>query len=151
MEFTGTTLSELKSFLKENWEKGVCCPGCKQFVKLYKRKLNSGMAYTLLLLYKQPREWIPVKDFLRVNKHHNGHDWTLLNHWKLLEERVTNNNEPNSGRWKITPAGVMFVENKLTVPKHIYFYNSKAWKESKEQTNIIEALGEKFNYKELMS
>lgn len=162
--FNGNTIAEAKEFLRNNWKKGVPCPCCTQFVKLYKRKLNSGMAWTLVKIYIETKStisdthplsaqhlsWIPVKEFLRVNKYHNGHDWTLLQHWGLLEERKTDEGLPSSGRWRITESGKAFVDMKLMVPKHISFFNSKEWERSDELINIKQALGDKFNYDELM-
>lgn len=152
MEFRdNTTLGQAKAHLRLNWEKGVECPCCRQFVMLYKRKLNSGMAITLIRIYQQPRAWIHVKDFLRRNKYFNGHDWTLLKHWGLLEEKESKPDEPCSGMWRITDKGVAFVRNQIEVEKRLYFYNNKVYGRDTELTNIIEALGSKFNYHELMN
>jgi hypothetical protein len=159
-EFIGNTMAEGKAFLKENYAKGIECPCCKQFVKLYKRNLNSAMAWTLIEIYNETKRmeddgaipaiaWIHVKEYLRVNGLHNGHDWTLLQWWDLLEERKTDSGLPNSGRWRITEKGVLFVRMQLTVPKYISFYNSKAYGKSIEMVNIKQALGTKFNYEEL--
>ncbi len=46
------TMEEAKQLLKDNWEKGIDCPCCTQFVKLYKRPLYSAQAYSLIRLYK---------------------------------------------------------------------------------------------------
>jgi len=161
-EFTGTTILEAKEFLRQHWKKGVQCPCCTQRVQLYSRKLNSGMAWTLIQIYFETGRckadsamdsllWIPVKEFLRANKLHNGHDWTLLQHWGLLEERKTDSGLPNSGRWRITENGIKFVRNQLTVPKHLSFYNSKVWGKSDEMINIKQALGQKFDYNQLLN
>ena len=70
-----------KEFLRANYEKGCDCPTCGQFVKLYKRKLNSGMAKTLIILEQYfGFEPINVKSFLREQSLTNNHDWTLLRH-----------------------------------------------------------------------
>lgn len=42
------TIEEAKQLLKDNWEKGIECPCCTQFVKLYKRPLYSAQAYSLI-------------------------------------------------------------------------------------------------------
>lgn len=161
-EFAGTTVLDAKAFLKEHYVKGINCPCCNQFVKLYKRKLNSGMAWTLIQIYFETQKckadsamdsllWIPVKEFLRVNKFHNGHDWTLLQHWGLLEERKTDSGLPNSGRWRITENGDKFVRLQLKVPKQLNFYNSKVYGKSDEMIDIKQALGNKFDYRELFA
>lgn len=148
------TIIEAKQYLKDNFEKGVDCPCCKQFVKLYKRKLNSGMASVLISLYKEnlksPGSYIHVKNFLKENKLHNGHDWTLLKFWHLISEKDQIPGEPNNGLWRISSLGNLFVENKLSVPGRMHFYNGKVVKSSEREIYITEALGEKFNYQELM-
>jgi hypothetical protein len=44
------TITEAKDFLNENYKDGCICPCCNQTVKLYKRKLNSGMARVLRII-----------------------------------------------------------------------------------------------------
>ena len=46
------TVKEAKTFLRKNFDQGIDCPCCGQFVKKYKRKLNSSMAYALILIGK---------------------------------------------------------------------------------------------------
>lgn len=48
------TLEQAKQLLRDAVKIGeaIECPCCKQMVKIYKRKLNSGMAKALLLIYK---------------------------------------------------------------------------------------------------
>lgn len=146
---------EAKNFLMKSWEKGVECPCCEQFVKLYKRKLNSGMAITLVRIYKNSltnnNDWLHVKNYLRENRFSNSHDWTLLKYWGLLEEKAVVKGEPNSGYWRITPKGEHFVLNSTEVPEAIYMFNQNLYKYSTDNTNIIESLGKKFNYYELMN
>ena len=147
------TINEAKEYLEKNFAKGVFCPCCNQFVKLYKRKLNSGMAITLIRMYKHnPYGWINVKDYLRENSFRNNHDWTLLGHWGLIEE---NNKPPDNGgktlgEWRITPKGREFVLNHIKVPKRVMMYNNSIYGFEGGQISIIEALGSKFNYHELM-
>lgn len=145
------TIKQAKDYLRANWAKGVVCPCCTQFVKLYKRKLNSGMAITLIRIYRYSMGWVPVKDFLRLNKWHNGHDWTLLRFWGLMEEKQHEPGENSSGQWKITAKGINFVLNQTTVPKRLLMYNQSGYGFEGGETSITEALGNKFNYQELMA
>lgn len=151
------TLEGAKTFLRTNWQEGCNCPACGQRVQLYKRKLNSGMAVTLIYIYvedKKINQWIPVKDHLRQMKYKNNHDWTLLRYWGLIEEKQKGEDEDtkNSGYWKITDKGKAFAENKIAVPKHIYLYNGKRYKSQEviEEITIKEALENHFSYNELM-
>ncbi|MCA9495771.1 MAG: hypothetical protein KC589_02420, partial [Nanoarchaeota archaeon] len=47
------TLEQAKKILRESIEKdGATCPCCNQFVKAYKRKITSSMAYSLIRIVK---------------------------------------------------------------------------------------------------
>lgn len=140
------TIEEAKKDLRKNFERGTSCPCCGQFVKLYKRKLNSGMASTLIRIYKHAKyEWIHVKDMLRMNKYKNSHDWTLLKEWGFIESNDA------AGEWKITNKGVEFIKGTSTAPSHVHIYNKTTVGFSSTQTDIKESLGNHFNYEELMS
>jgi hypothetical protein len=139
------SIKEAKEYLRKNWEKGCKCKVCGQFVKKYKRKLNSSMAITLIRINNNSDDFFHVKDFLRQNKFTNSHDWTLLNHWGFLEEHIEKN-----GFWRITSLGKDFIKNRIKTKKHIYLYNNIFLGFSDEETTIKESLGDKFNYDELM-
>ena len=150
------TVRDVRAYLHDNVEAGVNCPCCGQFVNLYKRKLNSGMARNLIRIYKATRgnikSYIHVEDTLRSHKDHSGHDWALLRHWGLIEEHQV---EPRhggktQGEWRITAHGLAFVRNDTKVSKHILIFNNKLQGFGSGTTNIIEALGSNFNYYELM-
>lgn len=152
------SLDDARGYLRNHWEDGCECPACHQHVQLYKRKLNSGMACTLIYIYREDNhlsKWIQVKEFLREQKYRNNHDWTLLRYWNLLEEKPKEENDDvrNSGCWRITEKGRDFVEGTITVAKHIYLYNGKKYKPTAtvELTTIRQALGDHFSYEELMS
>lgn len=147
------TVKEAKAYLKENFIKGIDCPCCGQLVKLYKRKLNSNMAYVLIQIFHSGKDFIHVKDYLRENNIKNTHDWTLLKHWGLIQERAClpeETGKKNSGFWRITKVGVWFVLGESEVSKHILIYNNKFQGFSDETTTITHALGDSFNYYELM-
>jgi len=141
------TIEEAKVILRERIEKGADCPCCNQFVKKYKRKLNSGMAITLARIYQHHRqEFIDVKDFLRLHKFTNSHDWTLLKHWKFLKT------DADGRKWQITDVGVFWLltENAKTW-SHISMYNNKFMGFSKETITFKKALSNHFDYDELMN
>jgi len=145
-------IEEAKAYLRDNYEKGCVCPCCNQHVQVYNRKLNSGMAITLIRIYKNVgNEWVHVKEFLRTKKFSNSHDWTLLRHWDLLEEKDEKcPDQKCSGIWRITRKGIDFVRGKIEVPKFFYMYNKKAHGFSDEFVNINDCLGDRFSYSELM-
>jgi len=151
------TLKEAKQHLRANFEKGVKCPCCGQFVKQYKRKLNSGMALFLIGLYKLTaneesmffsNKLIMEKMSLTVT----SLDYSVMKHFGLITPRVAENGKKDSGVWMITQVGLRFVTQKgYTIPKHVFLYNNKRQGTSDEKITIQEALGEKFDYDELMS
>ena len=149
-----TTLREAKDKVLQERAKGITCPCCGQLAKMYVRKLNSGMAATLIRMYRFNRlNYSHVKSFLLDHKLKNNHDWTLLKHWGFIEE-FPDNDDPakkSSGVWRITPTGEMFINREIPAPSHIKLYNNELIGFTGSQTTIVAALGRHFNYQELMS
>jgi hypothetical protein len=131
---------------------GMVCPTCDQFCKMYKRKLNAGMAATLCWLVREFKgDWINIPQcaprfVIKSNEHGK------LAHWKLVEQK-SNLDDPtkkDSGIWKPTELGISFVNQESNVPKHVFLYNNSVQGFSDSTTSIKEALGDKFDYSELM-
>ena len=152
------SMEEAKQFLREKWTEGANCPCCNQFVKLYKRPFNSGMAYSLILIYKlhlkYPNEWIHLQEkFATEYKlNSNSMDYSQLERWELTE-RMRGIREDGSscvGFWRITQKGIRFVLRKTTIPKRVHIYNDKVYGFSGEEIYIEKGLSNKFDYSELM-
>lgn len=165
------TLAQAKDFLRVRAKKGAYCPCCKQYVKVYKRVLGSQMARWLIWLVRtwtQQQAGIrsPISGRLfRLEENHpwidvkqspvRGGDYAKLVHWNLVEHKANTGDasKRDSGLWRPTHAGIRFVHNQLLVPSHVLLYDNKLlnWKDdSITQINIIDALGKKFDYSELM-
>lgn len=152
------TLKEAKAELRANWKKGIKCPCCGQWVKLYKRKLNSGMARVLIHIYHIDKtktddfHWIKItEEVLARGANPATMEYSKLKYWDLLEERGDAGVDTKSaGYWRITKLGRDFVEGKVTLPRYVFIYDNKLLESSFEQTSIREALGDKFSYRELM-
>ena len=143
------TLEQAKKYLRDNFNEGVKCPCCTQEVKLYKYKINVGMAVVLIQMYKLNKEWVhPLKD-LKTN---NG-DYAKLRFWGLVKPCTDELEEDKkaSGYWKVTEAGRKYVENKITVKEKAYLFNNKCYGFSENEINIVDALKNKFSYSELMN
>ena len=156
-------LSEARAQVFENYQAGIDCPCCDQFARLYKRKLNSGMAAGLvwLVLHSEGQSagWVMVGAdapawLLRAK------ELQTTRHWGLVEQRPKDNDDPNtrtSGIWRPTILGQAFVMARVTVPMHVYLYNNEVdtgWGAagfSPEQTTITQALGARFVYADLMN
>jgi hypothetical protein len=156
---TEITLSMAKEIVRDGRKDGIICPCCDQFAKIYNRKLNSGMALALILMYREysrtAEQWVHVEELFRKKGFKCSHDWALLRFWGLIEsyepdsdslpERKTN------GKWSITYKGRIFVADKTTkVPERILLYANHFIKYEGEYINIEKALTNKFSYSELM-
>lgn len=160
---TFETLKEAKDYLKANWEKGIECPCCGQFVKLYRRRLNAGACRALIFMYRLDRDrkfdddwdgWIHVQQdfakYFRVNA--NSMDYSQAQWWELIEAKpnVDDPTKRDSGYWKLTEKGRQFVKGIIEVRSHAYLYNNKMLGFTGEKMTIKTALGKRFNYEELM-
>lgn len=156
------TLDEVKNWLSTHMEDGAICAACERVVKVYKRKITSSMAHVLILLakhYKTNSDWIHVPSFINaaglppeVSAAVRG-DWAKLTLWGLLIEKpMTREDGSNrAGYYKVTPEGISFSENKVFMPRHVFIYNRQNVGFSKEHVRIVDVLGDRFNYNELIS
>jgi len=149
-----STLQEAIDYVKNNAGKGVYCPCCEQFAKIYKRKLNSGMAASLVWLvrtYLEKQNWIYVwkiapKFILR------SAEIGKLAHWELAIQKTNEDDDSKrtSGLWKPTEKGIKFVRRRISVPSHVFLYDNHVQGFTNDLITIDDALGNKFNYRELM-
>lgn len=110
------------------------------------------MARSLIWIVQSsnPDEWIEVaknapKYVLRSNEH------GTLRHWGLVERQDSMTNVRKSvGTWRATEAGRDFARGRIDVPSHVFIYNNGVLGFSASRITIQEALGEHFNFKELM-
>ncbi len=75
-----------------------------------------------------------------------------LAHWQLVTPKH-NTKDPRKkhlGWWKPTQWGIDFVYESTRVPKYVYLYDNHPRRFSEEMTTIKEALGDRFDYEELM-
>jgi xanthine/CO dehydrogenase XdhC/CoxF family maturation factor len=140
--------------LRERSKGGHTCDCCGGRVKVYRRKLNSGMAATLIwLVVHRGTEWTHTSLLPRFSAQSN--EISKLMFWRLVD------NQPNldsakktSGVWRATDEGVLFVQRRDSrVPSHVFVRspgNSLLGFES-DTVTAREALGKKFDYAELMA
>lgn len=153
-----TTLREARNWTAAKANEGARCPCCTRFVKIYKRKITSSMAYALIILYRhdqqQPGAWVELSTFfaglprldpkVAIAVRSNS---TALGLWKLIEE-----NPDDGSQYRITDLGHRFVAEDETIPKYVYIYDDRRLSRvSPEQVTIREALADKFDYEELMA
>jgi len=82
-----------------------------------------------------------------------GADFAKLRYWGLIMELENDNpKKKNSGIWIITKKGGEFLKSGKQIPKYALIYNGKFLDfDGDEIITIQSALGNKFNYQELMS
>ena len=147
-----TPLGEVMDWLAANVEEGVQCPCCEQHAKVYKRKLNSGMARSLvwLVINTSPGEWIEIShapNFIHKNREHSK-----LAHWGILEQQACDDTKKkDSGIWRVTDFGRDFAHERATTFSHVYLYNNHVLGFTTERVTVVDALGKDFDFQELMN
>lgn len=132
---------------------GCACPVCDQFVKVYKRSITSTMARQLIHAWRchGVMVWFHTRDVV-MNSSGAG-DFSKLEIWELIEKQPLDRRDDHkktSGLWRITQKGADFIQGKITLPGHAAVYNGKLLEFIGPEQGIHEALGNKFNYRELM-
>ena len=137
-----TTLEEAQDWLRARVEDGARCPCCTQFAKVYRRKLNSGMAKSLIRMYQAAGTgWQNITETIPARSREEG----KLRYWGLVEQGE------ERGWWRVTPKGEQFVKNRIKVPRYVRIYDDRMLGyDDTEDTNIIDALSSPFDYDELM-
>lgn len=154
----GITLAEYRDQLMIDAQVGTHCKACGQHAKIYHNKFNSSMARTLIHLYpyfkKHPLKWLHVGDYLIHN-----HDELKGVHGKLcVYEMMEKNKEAKpltgakcAGLYRMTGKGILFVEERITVPGYWTQYNGDVNGFDGDDIGIRDALGKHFDYAELMA
>lgn len=146
---SSTPLAHLKVWLRERADAGATCPVCEQNVKVYRRKINSGMARSLIQMYRAGGlEFIHVPTAIGARSREEG----KLAYWALVEEeKVRRPDGGRAGYWRVTELGELFILGKVSMPKYARVYNGRVLSLlPAEQVTIKDALGTKFDYHELM-
>lgn len=135
-------------------DKGTYCPCCGQYCKVYRRKLNSGMAAGLIWLvraFEVSHDWVePQKTAPRYVL--NNREMGKLVHWGLAELKANEDDtsRKTTGLWRPTRWGIDFVYGRCTVPSRVFLYLNTILGFDSEMITIQGALGRKFDYDELM-
>ncbi len=146
------TLAQAKDWIAARFDEGADCPCCDQRVQRYRRKLNSNMAVFLISLVRASRARSATTWISHLDLSYRGRDYSTVSFWGLAETAVVaDGDKRTSGMWRITPKGVAFARGGLSVPSHVYIYNNQELGFSEAEIGIVEALGSRFNYQELIS
>lgn len=151
------TIPEGQTLLRENFNEGMDCPCCGQLVKNYKRKLYGSIAAWLIMLvrrYRVDERFYSTSERWSLLTNSGRGDAAKLAYWGLIAEQPKDPDDTSkrtSGMWKPTEKGLQFVDGLVTVPSHVHVFDAKIMGFSETHTTIIEALGKRFDFEELMS
>lgn len=138
----------------QNKRIGYTCECCRQFVKVYSRHFNSNMAIALLMLYKhRDKGFVHLENLMTENGIKRCGDASYLRHYLLIEPKKEHREDGSNrnGYYRITGLGILFCELKTTVQEIFLTFNNKCEGFEGEEITIIDALGTKFDYQNLMN
>ena len=142
------TIAEAKQHLRKNFKTGTKCPCCNKYVKAYKRKLNSGIARALIIMYKLNAyngHYVHVQnEFAKLKLRATTMDYAYAEKWGLIDDGY------KIGTWTLTHKGKLFVKNQSYLPDHCLVYNGNVYSWSKDLICIEDALTTSFDYQEMM-
>lgn len=145
-----TPLGQARAWLRARLDKGADCPLCTQRAQTYRRKINAGMARSLIAMYQiNGLDWVHVPSQLSARSREEG----KLAYWGLVEERdLKRDDGGRAGEWRVTPRGEQFLRAKISVPKYAHVFNGRVMGfDMSETITVKDALGDKFDYSELMA
>lgn len=140
-------------FLSRLKEGDKCdCPTCGRYAQLYRRKFHASMARQLIKLYRLggTAHYIHASKLILDGVTGSG-DFTEAKYWGLIHSRInTDADTKSNGQWMLSRSGLAFVQGKLRIPAEVTVFDDEVTGESVETISIHEALGDRFNYHELM-
>lgn len=147
------TLAEARPLLHEHTTKGIDCPVCEQFAKVYKRQINSTQAAALVVIHREVgRDWAHLPTLRMHLAPNHSNEEPKLRHWGLLEPWDGRRQDGGrSGLWRLTDEGEAFVLGRLLVPRFAHVFDGRCLGLSGDPVSIKDALGSKFDYRELMA
>lgn len=146
----GARLGEARAWLREQVRHdGAKCPVCRQFAKVYRRSINSAMARGLIVCWRAARQ---EPFHLPTVIGHLAGDHAKLRYWGLLDEENREREDGGRAGWyRITDDGLAFVQGVGTVPKYALIYDSQLLGLDGPDVTIRDALGARFDLRELLA
>jgi len=143
-------LEELRRMSGEPLSVCECCGGKS---KVYAYRIGCyARVLCWMAVNSTQGEYLHVPSSGAIN---GGGDYAKLRYWNLIEKSPINPDpeKKSSGLWKLTPEGREFAQNKATTNKICYYRKPEGGVLGfePEQISIVDCLGKKFNYEELMT
>jgi hypothetical protein len=128
---------------------GAICPTCTQVAKVYDRKVHSGMAQALIIMYRHAgTEWFHLPE---ISGRWRSRDEGMLRYWGLIEDSTERREDGGkAGWWRVTPYGAAFVKGNAQIHKSAHVYGSRVLGLDGPLRTIHDCLGDAFDYNELM-
>ena len=156
------TIQAIREALRAEWREGTECPCCSQKVKLWKRRVNRGMAEVLVALARETirrrstpghRPYVNVeRDLIRGDEELQGaRDWATLKFWGLIEPLSDGAGRRLAGEWRITEAGLWVVSHpdRPLLAEFVEVFNDRARSKSDEKRSLRDALQRPFVWEEI--
>lgn len=143
------TLGEARAKLREKARDGHECPTCRQFVKVYRRRINTGQLKALIRMWKTAgTDWVKVSDLGLP-----GGDVAKLRYWGLIcqQEGEREDGSKRTGVWRVTGLGVDFLQGRAQVREYAIVYDNKLIRLDGEVIGVRQVLGNDFDYRQLMA
>lgn len=148
------TIAEGRAWLEGvMYDDGGECPCCTQYVKVYRRKISALAAAALIVMERtHGTGWCDLPAIVGgLSPRAKGGDEAKTRYWGLIEPQPgTLDASQHRGIWRLTALGVSFARGEVTVPKYALVYDGRCLDLTGEQVAIADALGERFDYNELM-
>lgn len=138
-------IKAMRTNVQTGIDDGVTCPCCGQFAKVYKRQITGSAAAALIRLYHEAQ-----LDFAHAPSIVGGRvggEFARMAYWNLIEPDA----DKHSGLWRVTDRGLDFITKTATVARYAHIYDGTLQGFSGPQVSIVDSLGVKFDYRELMS
>ena len=135
--FTSDTLSLERQRILDHLDEGTGCRACGQLAKRYRRRLNTSMVRFLIGLVKAGG-WVHYLDVP-----HRGQDYAFLEKFGLAEGN-------SSGYWCATDIGRSFLLGRVVAADSVFMFDNRLESISAHHVTAQEALGRRFDLRELM-
>ena len=138
---------ELESKLNDG---GSFCKCCGQWSKLNAYTFNKTMAKNLLWMRLRGGDWIDMPATAPVDVK-GTNQFQTCKHWGLIEAQPnrTDPTRKSKGIWRITPTGMDFVDDRISIPKTVYVYNREVHGFSDDRTAFSDVCP-RFDYEKAM-
>lgn len=154
------TLVDALEWLLARINEGVECPLCGQVARVYAHNISASEAMGLIIFYRaHGTDWGHAPSTEGISRLGGAFARNAL--WGLLQESMgVREDGGRAGVWRVTPLGERFRNNQVKVQRTAVTYGGARKSEDQEnrrllalegdEVSIVDALGDKFNYEELM-